>query len=44
MDVNYFSMFGGGLPHDSMYDVLGVDALEVNLLLSYCISPKYLSG
>ena len=44
MDVNYFSMFGGGLPHDCMHDVLeGVAALEVKLLLSYCISSKYLS-
>ena len=28
MDVNYFSMFGGGLPHDCMHDILeGIAAL-----------------
>ena len=43
MDVKYFSMFDGGLPHDCMHDILGVTALEIKLLMSYYISSKYLS-
>lgn len=43
MDVPYFSLFGGSLPHDFMHDVLeGVALHETSLLLHYCISEaKY---
>ena len=44
MDVNYYSMFDGELPHDCMHDILdGVAAYEVKLLLTYGFSVKYLS-
>ena len=39
LDIRYFSMFGGGLPHDAMYDILeGIGPLEIKLLLSHCIT------
>lgn len=38
MDIPYFSLFGGGLPHDFMHDVLeGVALHEMSYLLHYCI-------
>jgi len=39
MDVNYFSIFEGGLPHDLMHDLLeGLVPLEIKHLLSYYVS------
>lgn len=39
LDIHYFSMFGGGLPHDAMHDILeGIGPLETKLLLSHCIT------
>ena len=41
MDVPYFSMLGGGLPHDVMHDILeGIAPLEIKLLLRYCIEKN----
>ena len=38
LDIKFFTMFGGGLPHDAMHDILeGVAPLEVKLLLNHCI-------
>ena len=38
-----FSMFGGGLPHDIMHDVLeGVVVREMLLLLHYCLRNKFI--
>ena len=38
MDIKFYSMFGGGLPHDAMHDLLeGVAPLEIKHLLSKCI-------
>ena len=37
------SIFDGGLPRDCMYDVLGVHAHEVKLLLSYFFLAKCLT-
>ena len=37
LDVNFFSMLGGGLPHDAMHDILeGIAPLEIKLFLRYC--------
>ena len=43
MDIPYFSLFDGGLPHDFMHDVLeGVAQVEMALLIHrYTISLKY---
>ena len=42
LDVKHYSLFGGGLPHDMMHDVLdGTTPLEVKLLIAHCISSKY---
>ena len=42
LDVKYFSLFGGGLPHDCMHDVLeGVGPKEIRLLLLHCVSSKF---
>ena len=39
LDIPYFSMFGGGLPHDAMHDILeGIAPLEIKLLLSHCVT------
>ena len=45
LDIPYYSMFNGGMPHDIMHDVFeGVVALEISLLLAHCIlSMKYLT-
>ena len=45
LDIPFFSMFNGGLPHDTMHNVLeGVAPLEISLLLCHCIiSEHYLS-
>lgn len=44
MDVINYSMFGGGLPHDSMHDILeGVAQYEIKLLIRHCISLKYIT-
>ena len=42
LDVKYFSLFNGGLPHDCMHDLLeGIGPKEIKLLLTHCISAKY---
>ena len=39
LEVVHFSMFGGGLPHDAMHDILeGIAPLEIKLLISHCIT------
>ena len=39
-----FSMFGGGLPHDIMHNVLeGVLVHEMSLLLHYCLRRKFIT-
>lgn len=44
MDVKHFSMFGGGLPQDAMHDILeGITALEIKLLLVYCIKQHFIT-
>lgn len=44
LDIKFYSMFGGGLPHDAMHDILeGVAPLEVKLLLCKCIAEGLLS-
>ena len=44
LDVNYFSMFGGGLPHDAMHDILeGIAPLEIKLLLRHFVTSKLFS-
>ena len=44
LDIPMFSMFGGGLPHDIMHDVLeGVVVREMSLLLHYCLRNKFIS-
>lgn len=45
MDIPFYSMFSGCLPHDIMHDVLeGIVPLELSLLLKYCIlSENFLS-
>lgn len=44
MNIENFSMFNGGLPHDAMHDFLeGVAQYEMKLLLRYCINNKYLT-
>ena len=41
LDVKYYSLFDGGLPHDMMHDVLERTAfLEIKLLIVHCISSK----
>ena len=35
LNIKFYSMCGGGLPHDAMHDILeGVAPLEIKLLLS----------
>ena len=42
MDVNFFNIFEGGLPHDAMHDILeGIAPLEIKLLLSHCFSNHF---
>lgn len=42
LDVKFYSLFNGGLPHDVMHDVFeGVAPTEIKLLLSYCISSNF---
>lgn len=42
MDIKYYSMFDGGLPHDAMHDVFeGVASSEIKFLLSYCIKQGF---
>ena len=41
LDVKYFTIFNGGLPHDMMHDVMeGVASTEIRLLLSYYMTSK----
>lgn len=41
LKIKNFSLFGGGLPHDAMHDILeGIAPLEVKHLLLHCISDK----
>ena len=38
LDVKFFSLFDGGLPHDAMHDILeGIAPLEIKKLLVHCI-------
>lgn len=44
LTVNYFSFFGGGLPHDAMHDLLeGIAPLEIKNLLHFhiCINKSF---
>lgn len=42
LDVKYYSLFDGGLPHNMMHDVLeGTASLEIKLLIAHCIPSKY---
>lgn len=42
LGITNFNMFGGGLPHDAMHDVLeGVGPLEIKLLLVHCITAGF---
>ena len=44
LDIPLYSMFGGGLPHDIMHDVLeGVLVREMTLLLRYCLGRKFIT-
>ena len=44
INIEKFSMFNGGLPHDVMHDFLeGVAQYEIKLLLRHCIDNKYLT-
>ena len=44
LDIMGYSMFGGGLPHDAMHDILeGLTPLEIKLLLKEFISQKLFS-
>ena len=44
LDVPHFNMFGGGLPHDAMHDILeGLAPVEIKCLLQYCITARYFS-
>ena len=44
MSIINFSMFGGGLPHDVMHDVLeGVAQYEIKLLIRHCINLNYIT-
>ena len=41
MDVKYFSIFEGGLPHDFMHDALeGLAPHEIRLMLMYFVSSN----
>ena len=41
LDLTDFNMFGGGLPHDAMHDILeGVAPLETKLLV-HCITAGF---
>ena len=43
-NIESYSMFNGGLPHDAMHDFLeGVAQYEIKLLLRHCIDIKYLT-
>ena len=42
LGITNFNMFGGGLPHDAINDVLeGVAPLEIKLLLVHCITAGF---
>lgn len=44
LNVKYFSMIGGGLPHDAMHDILeGLAPLEIKLMLTYFITNRVFS-
>lgn len=44
LDINHFSMFGGGLPHDAMHDILeGVAPLEIKLMLRFFVTNDHFS-
>ena len=44
LDIKYFTMFGGGLPHDAMHDILeGVACNEIQLLLCLYITSHLFS-
>lgn len=42
LDIRYFNIFEGGLPHDAMHDILeGIAPLEIKLLLSHCFTNNF---
>ena len=44
LDVKYYSIFNGGLPHDIMHDIMeGAAPMETKLLLSHCAASNYFS-
>ena len=43
LDIMGYSMFGGGLPHDAMHDILEGLALEIKLVLKEYISQNLFS-
>ena len=44
LNVKHFPMFGGGLPHDAMHDILeGLAPLEIKLMLNYFITGNLFS-
>ena len=44
LQIKYYSMFGGGLPHDVMHDLLeGTVQYVMKLILQYCVSQNFIS-
>ena len=44
LQIRHYSLFGGGLPHDLMHDLLeGVIQYEIKLVLQYCVSQNFIS-
>ncbi len=44
LDIPYFVMFGGGLPHDAMHDILeGIAPLEIKSILQHCVANGWFS-
>ena len=44
LDIEFFNIFEGGLPHDAMHDILeGIAPLEIKLLLSHCFTNHFIT-
>ena len=44
LDIKFFNIFEGGLPHDAMHDILeGIAPLEIKLLLSHCFTNHFIT-
>ena len=42
LDVNGYSLFNGGLPHDAMHDILeGIASRQIKLLILHCTTAGY---